>query len=202
MGGNWKQRAGRILVSGEGRSFGGRTLCLHQKPLPERPFDVHAAVKLDNEEAQPDLFSTPTAVIDTMDSTPAMAICGSPALTARMSIPGPFFTTPHTPPTDLKTGTSSPFVRSRTASNATSMDSSSSPAATCSPPERRDLRPFAEPSLSFAGSMLRQTCCPQSTPPNMLNACDPSPTPSAPNAQCLIRNSSHCCRWGTPQSIS
>jgi regulator of sirC expression with transglutaminase-like and TPR domain len=50
MGGNWKQRAGRILVSGEGRSFGGRTLCLHQKPLPERPFDVHAAVKLDNEE--------------------------------------------------------------------------------------------------------------------------------------------------------
>jgi len=50
MGGNWKQRAGRILVSGEGRSFGGRTLCLHQKPLPERPFDIHAAVKLDNEE--------------------------------------------------------------------------------------------------------------------------------------------------------
>jgi serine protease Do len=50
MGGNWKQRAGRILVSGEGRSFGGRTLCLHQKPLPQRPFDIHAAVKLENEE--------------------------------------------------------------------------------------------------------------------------------------------------------
>ncbi|MEY3459128.1 MAG: putative periplasmic serine endoprotease DegP-like precursor, partial [Planctomycetota bacterium] len=29
FGGNWKQRAGRILASGEGRSFGGRTLCLH-----------------------------------------------------------------------------------------------------------------------------------------------------------------------------
>lgn len=50
MGGNWKQRAGRILVSGEGRSFGGRTLCLHQKSLPERPFDVHVAVRLENEE--------------------------------------------------------------------------------------------------------------------------------------------------------
>jgi regulator of sirC expression with transglutaminase-like and TPR domain/CBS domain-containing protein len=50
MGGNWKQRAGRILVSGTGRSFGGRTLCLHQKPLPERPFDLHVAVRLDDEE--------------------------------------------------------------------------------------------------------------------------------------------------------
>ncbi|MFM7057442.1 MAG: transglutaminase family protein [Planctomycetota bacterium] len=50
MGGNWKQRAGRILVSGEGRAFGGRTLCLHQKPLPERPFDLHVAVRLDDEQ--------------------------------------------------------------------------------------------------------------------------------------------------------
>ena len=50
FGGNWKQRAGRILASGEGRSFGGRTLCLHQKPLPTSPFDLRVSVRLDDEQ--------------------------------------------------------------------------------------------------------------------------------------------------------
>lgn len=50
MGGNWRQRAGRILASGEGRSFGGRTLCLHQAPLPQLPLDLRTSVRLDDEQ--------------------------------------------------------------------------------------------------------------------------------------------------------
>ena len=50
LGGNWRQRAGRILVSGEGKSFGGRTLCLHQAPLPQLPCDVRTSVRLDDEQ--------------------------------------------------------------------------------------------------------------------------------------------------------
>lgn len=50
FGGNWRQRAGRILVNGEGQSFGGRTLCLRQTAVPELPFDLRVQVKLESEE--------------------------------------------------------------------------------------------------------------------------------------------------------
>ena len=50
FGGNWKQRAGRILVNGQGNAFGGRTLCLHQPTLPELPYDVRVMVRMENEE--------------------------------------------------------------------------------------------------------------------------------------------------------
>ncbi|MCS7045979.1 MAG: transglutaminase-like domain-containing protein, partial [Gemmataceae bacterium] len=43
------QRAGRILADGAGTGFGGRTLCLWQRPLPSLPFDVSVMVKLDDE---------------------------------------------------------------------------------------------------------------------------------------------------------
>jgi regulator of sirC expression with transglutaminase-like and TPR domain len=49
FGGQWRQRAGRILVEGEGGGFGGRTLCLHQRPLPEVPFEIAVTVKLGDE---------------------------------------------------------------------------------------------------------------------------------------------------------
>jgi len=50
FGGNWRQRAGRILVNGQGNAFGGRTLCVHQPNPPDLPFDVRVMVKLGNEE--------------------------------------------------------------------------------------------------------------------------------------------------------
>jgi regulator of sirC expression with transglutaminase-like and TPR domain len=45
----WAQRGGKIVAEGEGQSFGGRSLCLWQKPSPERPFEVSVAVRLDHE---------------------------------------------------------------------------------------------------------------------------------------------------------
>ncbi|MFO0977801.1 MAG: transglutaminase family protein [Planctomycetaceae bacterium] len=50
FGGNWRQRAGRILVNGEGKSFGGRTLCLNQSSPAELPYDLRVQVKLESEE--------------------------------------------------------------------------------------------------------------------------------------------------------
>jgi regulator of sirC expression with transglutaminase-like and TPR domain len=49
FGAHWKQRAGRILVEGQGRGFGGRSLCLWQQALPALPFEVAVTVKLDDE---------------------------------------------------------------------------------------------------------------------------------------------------------
>jgi regulator of sirC expression with transglutaminase-like and TPR domain len=49
MGAHWRQRAGHIHVAGEGKGFGGRSLCLWQRPLPELPFEVAVTVRLDDE---------------------------------------------------------------------------------------------------------------------------------------------------------
>ncbi len=49
FGARWQQRAGRILVSGAGDGFGGRSLCLSNEAPPEIPFEVGVAVKLDDE---------------------------------------------------------------------------------------------------------------------------------------------------------
>ncbi len=43
----WTQRAGRIRVQGQGTGFGGRSLCLSTKALPEIPFEMGVSVKLD-----------------------------------------------------------------------------------------------------------------------------------------------------------
>lgn len=48
-GGLWRQRAGRITVSGAGQGFGGRALCLAQAEVPELPFELAVSVKLDDE---------------------------------------------------------------------------------------------------------------------------------------------------------
>jgi serine protease Do len=50
FGANWTQRAGRIDVAGTGTSFGGRTLCLRQRRLPQLPCDVSVTVRLDDEQ--------------------------------------------------------------------------------------------------------------------------------------------------------
>ena len=45
----WTQRAGRIQVDGAGAGFGGRSLCLSQSAVPDRPFEVSVTVRLDDE---------------------------------------------------------------------------------------------------------------------------------------------------------
>ena len=49
FGARWNQKAGRIAVEGSGDGFGGRSLCLSQRPVPKRPFEVAVAVKLNDE---------------------------------------------------------------------------------------------------------------------------------------------------------
>ncbi|HEY2952254.1 MAG TPA: tetratricopeptide repeat protein [Verrucomicrobiae bacterium] len=49
FGARWSQRAGRIIVDGAGSAFGGRSLCLSEKAVPERPYELALTVKLDNE---------------------------------------------------------------------------------------------------------------------------------------------------------
>jgi regulator of sirC expression with transglutaminase-like and TPR domain len=49
FGSNWRQHAGRVQVDGAGRGFGGRSLCLSRRPVPELPYEVEVAVRLDDE---------------------------------------------------------------------------------------------------------------------------------------------------------
>jgi regulator of sirC expression with transglutaminase-like and TPR domain len=49
MGARWQQRGGALHVDGMGQGFGGRSLCLSQKPLPDRPYEVGVRVRLDDE---------------------------------------------------------------------------------------------------------------------------------------------------------
>lgn len=50
FGANWRQRAGRITVSGPGEGFGGRSLALSTAKPPEIPFEVAVMVKLNAED--------------------------------------------------------------------------------------------------------------------------------------------------------
>jgi regulator of sirC expression with transglutaminase-like and TPR domain len=49
LGAAWRQRSGRIAVTGAGKGFGGRSLCIWQHDPPEPPFEIGVAVKLDDE---------------------------------------------------------------------------------------------------------------------------------------------------------
>ena len=49
FGARWRQRGGRVSVSGAGDGFGGRSLCLSKRETPELPFEVGVAVKLNDE---------------------------------------------------------------------------------------------------------------------------------------------------------
>jgi S1-C subfamily serine protease/regulator of sirC expression with transglutaminase-like and TPR domain len=49
MGATWRQRAGRITVEGAGSGFGGRSCCINQMKVPDLPYEISVAVKLDDE---------------------------------------------------------------------------------------------------------------------------------------------------------
>lgn len=49
FGALWRRKAGKILVEGMGDGFGGRSLCLSQRPVPELPYEVSVAVRLNDE---------------------------------------------------------------------------------------------------------------------------------------------------------
>jgi regulator of sirC expression with transglutaminase-like and TPR domain len=49
FGADWRQRGGRILVSGTGQGFGGRSLCLAEEAPPTETFELAVSVKLDDE---------------------------------------------------------------------------------------------------------------------------------------------------------
>ncbi|MFP6887592.1 MAG: trypsin-like peptidase domain-containing protein, partial [Opitutales bacterium] len=49
LGGNWRQRAGKIMASGMGTGFGGRMLCLSKEKVPAIPYEIEVEVKLEDE---------------------------------------------------------------------------------------------------------------------------------------------------------
>jgi serine protease Do len=49
LGGQWRQRAGRIIAEGVGTGFGGRSLCLSQRPVPALPCEIAVTVRLRDE---------------------------------------------------------------------------------------------------------------------------------------------------------
>lgn len=49
MGAQWRRKAGMITVEGAGSGFGGRSLCISQKAVPEAPYEIAVTVRLDDE---------------------------------------------------------------------------------------------------------------------------------------------------------
>jgi len=49
MGGIWRQRAGRLIATGQGSGFGGRMICLSSKSVPTGVFELAVDVKLEEE---------------------------------------------------------------------------------------------------------------------------------------------------------
>ena len=49
LGARWRQRAGKIFVTGQGTGFGGRSLCISTAESPNLPFELAVQVKLDDE---------------------------------------------------------------------------------------------------------------------------------------------------------
>ncbi|HUG68758.1 MAG TPA: transglutaminase family protein [Pirellulaceae bacterium] len=49
LGARWRQRAGKIFVTGQGNGFGGRSLCISTVEAPKLPFELAVHVKLDDE---------------------------------------------------------------------------------------------------------------------------------------------------------
>lgn len=50
FGARWRQRAGRILVEGQGDGFGGRSLCLSKHTIKDLPIEIGVSVKMKQED--------------------------------------------------------------------------------------------------------------------------------------------------------
>ena len=50
FGAHWRQRAGRVLVEGQGAGFGGRTILVSQRTTPQLPFELAIWVRLQHED--------------------------------------------------------------------------------------------------------------------------------------------------------
>ncbi len=49
MGARWSQKSGAIQVEGPGTGFGGRSICLSQREVPARPFELAVTVRMEDE---------------------------------------------------------------------------------------------------------------------------------------------------------
>ena len=49
FGARWRQKAGAIQVEQPGDGFGGRSLCLSQQKVPERPYELAVLVRMEDE---------------------------------------------------------------------------------------------------------------------------------------------------------
>ncbi len=49
LGGQWRQRSGRLTVEGWGTGFGGRSYLLYQEPAPEPTYELTVTVRLQDE---------------------------------------------------------------------------------------------------------------------------------------------------------
>ena len=114
MGATWRQRAGRITVEGAGTGFGGRALCINQNKVPELPYEISVAVKLDDERGPP-VCSFATMVNGTTVSIPPAASLGSLDSMAPMSFRGKFSKTRVHNITNPASGIRSRFASRKTA---------------------------------------------------------------------------------------
>ncbi len=49
FGARWRQRSGHITVEGQGQGFGGRSLCLSEAAVPDRPCEMTVTVQMNDE---------------------------------------------------------------------------------------------------------------------------------------------------------
>jgi len=49
MGARWTQRAGKITAELPGKGFGGRSLCIAQRDVPDVPYEIEVTVRLDDD---------------------------------------------------------------------------------------------------------------------------------------------------------
>lgn len=49
LGAHWREKGNRILVDGAGTGFGGRSLLIASRKVPDRPYELAVSVKLDDE---------------------------------------------------------------------------------------------------------------------------------------------------------
>ncbi len=49
FGARWSRKSGQIRVEEPGRGFGGRSLCLYQREVPDRPYEIAVTVRLEDE---------------------------------------------------------------------------------------------------------------------------------------------------------